>query len=125
MRRILFILEALIYFTEHFRIDSNLEVRLGDNALARDLFPADYHCLGDNENRPIKWLSLEAIEDNCYTNFSDVVCRCCIVVDFFSISCCVACNHLFLMCSERDLVIAVGVWRDDVGDHDVGAAAIR
>ena len=54
-------------------IGSNLEVRIGDNALARDLFPADYHCLGDNENRPIKWLSLEAIEDNQYSTYSDVV----------------------------------------------------
>lgn len=26
-------------------------LRLSDAALSRDLFPADYHCLGDNENR--------------------------------------------------------------------------
>ena len=48
-------------------------MRLGDNALARDLFPADYHCLGDNENRPIKWLALEALSQNVYSTASDVV----------------------------------------------------
>ncbi len=28
-----------------------MQVKITDNALARDLFPMDYHCLGDNENR--------------------------------------------------------------------------
>ena len=31
---------------------------LGDASLSRDLFPGDYHCLGDNENRPIKWMPM-------------------------------------------------------------------
>ena len=30
-----------------------LSVKLCDAALSRDLFPNDYHCLGDNENRPV------------------------------------------------------------------------
>lgn len=37
-------------------------MRLGDSALARDLFPDDYYCLGDNENRPVKWLALETLQ---------------------------------------------------------------
>ena len=56
------------------RVSSDLHVRLGDNALSRDLFPTDYHCLGDNENRPIKWLALEALSHNMYSTASDVVC---------------------------------------------------
>lgn len=44
-----------------------------DNALSRDLFPQDYNCLGDNENRPVKWLSVEAILEKKFTPASDVV----------------------------------------------------
>jgi len=47
-------------------------LKLGDNALSRDLFPSDYHCLGDNENRPIKWLPVEAISQKNYSRASDV-----------------------------------------------------
>ncbi|OBS68775.1 hypothetical protein A6R68_02689, partial [Neotoma lepida] len=36
----------------HHSIDDTLQVKITDNALSRDLFPMDYHCLGDNENRP-------------------------------------------------------------------------
>ena len=55
------------------RVDSNLSVRVTDNALARDLFPSDYHCLGDNENRPIKWLALESLTERRFSPASDVV----------------------------------------------------
>lgn len=55
------------------RIDSELQVRVSDTALARDLFPQDYHCLGDNENRPVKWLSLEALIHKQFTPANDVV----------------------------------------------------
>jgi hypothetical protein len=50
-------------------------LKLCDSALSRDLFPSDYHCLGDNENRPIKWMPIEAIgERKLYSKASDVVC---------------------------------------------------
>ena len=39
----------------------SLSVKLSDPALSKDLFPNDYHCLGDNENRPVKWMSVERI----------------------------------------------------------------
>uniref|UniRef100_T1IZQ5 receptor protein-tyrosine kinase n=1 Tax=Strigamia maritima TaxID=126957 RepID=T1IZQ5_STRMM len=55
-----------------FRIDERLQVRIADNALARDLFPNDYHCLGDNENRPIKWLALECLISKQFYPASDV-----------------------------------------------------
>lgn len=50
-------------------------MKLADSALSRDLFPSDYHCLGDNENRPIKWMPMEAIAHKKYSKASDVVSR--------------------------------------------------
>lgn len=58
--------------TRNCVIDDGLHVRLGDCALSRDLFPGDYHCLGDNENRPIKWLGLESLSNKVFTPASDV-----------------------------------------------------
>lgn len=52
-------------------IDDGLHVRLTDCALARDLFPADYSCLGDRENRPVKWLALEALTGKRFGEASD------------------------------------------------------
>ncbi|KAK7871821.1 hypothetical protein R5R35_006421 [Gryllus longicercus] len=53
-------------------VDEKLRVKVADNALARDLFPADYHCLGDNENRPIKWLAVESLLHKHFSGASDV-----------------------------------------------------
>ncbi|KAL5005369.1 hypothetical protein ScPMuIL_018825 [Solemya velum] len=43
-----------------------------NNALSRDLFPADYNCLGDNENRPIKWLAIEALLEHHFSSATDL-----------------------------------------------------
>lgn len=53
-------------------VDDKLRVQITDNALARDLFPADYQCLGDNENRPVKWLAIESLSHKTFTTASDV-----------------------------------------------------
>ncbi|XP_037711331.1 tyrosine-protein kinase Drl [Drosophila subpulchrella] len=53
-------------------IDDQLRVKLTDSALSRDLFPGDYNSLGDGEYRPIKWLSLEALQKSHYNEGSDV-----------------------------------------------------
>lgn len=53
-------------------IDDSLNIQVADNALSRDLFPSDYHCLGDNENRPVKWLALESLLHKTFTPSSDV-----------------------------------------------------
>jgi len=50
----------------------NLSVKLSDPALSKDMFPNDYHCLGDNENRPVKWMAVETISSSVYTSASDV-----------------------------------------------------
>lgn len=47
-------------------------IKITDNSLSRDLFPDDYHCLGDSENRPIKWLSLESLTCKEFTPYSDI-----------------------------------------------------
>lgn len=57
----------------HNSIDDNMQVKITDNALARDLFPMDYHCLGDNENRPVRWMALESLLNNDFSSASDVV----------------------------------------------------
>ncbi|XP_078521922.1 tyrosine-protein kinase RYK isoform X2 [Lissotriton helveticus] len=53
-------------------IDDALQVKITDNALSRDLFPMDYHCLGDNENRPVRWMALESLMNNEFSSASDV-----------------------------------------------------
>jgi RYK receptor-like tyrosine kinase len=50
----------------------NLSVKLCDPALSRDLFPNDYHCLGDNENRPVKWMAMESISTGHFSRASDM-----------------------------------------------------
>ena len=56
-----------------FSLTEKQNLKLCDSALSRDLFPSDYHCLGDNNNRPIKWMPLESINQNRYSRASDVV----------------------------------------------------
>lgn len=60
-----------IFHFEIFRIDEQLQVKLADSSLARDLFPEDYSCLGDSENRPIKWLALETLQKKSFSEASD------------------------------------------------------
>ena len=62
-----------IEITFNFSLTENQTVKLCDSALSRDLFPSDYHCLGDNNNRPIKWMPLESINQNRFSRASDVV----------------------------------------------------
>nr|XP_022339285.1 tyrosine-protein kinase RYK-like isoform X1 [Crassostrea virginica] len=57
--------------TRNCVIDNDLLLKLTDNSLSRDLFPGDYHCLGDNENRPVKWLALEALVERRFSLASD------------------------------------------------------
>lgn len=62
----------LIFFSIVYRVDFDLNVRICDSALSRDIFPNEYHCLGDNEIRPIKWMALESLEKKFYTTSSDI-----------------------------------------------------
>lgn len=58
--------------TRNCVVDEELHVKICDNALARDFFPGDYHCLGDNENRPIRWMSVDSLENGSFSPLSDV-----------------------------------------------------
>ncbi|CAH8503236.1 unnamed protein product [Schistosoma intercalatum] len=58
--------------TRNCLLKCRTRVALSDSALSRDLFPEDYHCLGDNTNRPVKWLALEALIERKYTMATDV-----------------------------------------------------
>nr|CAB3265842.1 tyrosine-protein kinase RYK [Phallusia mammillata] len=58
--------------TRNCVIDNDMKVKITDNALSRDAFPADYCCLGNNENRPIRWLALESLVHEVYSSASDV-----------------------------------------------------
>lgn len=63
------LLSELLYY----RIDDLFHVKLTDLALSRDFFPNDYHCLGDNENRPIKWMAIESLTRREFSTASDIV----------------------------------------------------
>ncbi|CAG9581177.1 unnamed protein product [Danaus chrysippus] len=58
--------------TRNCIVDEKLRLRVTDNGLSRDLFPDDYHCLGDNENRPVKWMAPESLLQGQCTTSSDV-----------------------------------------------------
>ncbi|KAL3290181.1 hypothetical protein HHI36_023541 [Cryptolaemus montrouzieri] len=58
--------------TRNCVVDDKLKIQIADNALSRDLFPSDYHCLGDNENRPVKWLAIESLLHKTFSTNSDI-----------------------------------------------------
>lgn len=58
-----------------FSVDSSLNVKVTDNALAQDLFPNDYVCLGSDDLRPVKWMALECLLHKKYTEATDTVSR--------------------------------------------------
>ncbi|XP_030838359.1 tyrosine-protein kinase RYK isoform X1 [Strongylocentrotus purpuratus] len=58
--------------TRNCVIDEDYNLKITDNALSRDLFPSDYHCLGDNENRPVKWMAVESLVHKKFSHASDV-----------------------------------------------------
>lgn len=89
------------------RVDDQLRVRVSDTALSRDLFPQDYHCLGDNENRPVKWLALESLVLKQFSPASDGVSsdtpfRCSFVLYVF-----------FFFLAVSSLLISLSIYRPD------------
>ena len=52
--------------------EDTLQVKIAHNAVCRDLFPVDCHCLGDNENRRIWWTALESLVNNEFSSASDL-----------------------------------------------------
>lgn len=62
--------------SENRKGNDRLWVQLCDAALSKDLFPDDYHCIADNEARPIKWMAYESLQYNSYSSSTDVVSIC-------------------------------------------------
>jgi len=55
------------------RVDDKLEVKVSDGGLSRDLFPDDYHWMGDAETRPVKWMPPESILQPRASTAADIV----------------------------------------------------
>lgn len=47
-------------------------MKLSDFALSRDMFPNDYHCLADNEIKPVHWMSVETLRHGTYNTRTDI-----------------------------------------------------
>ena len=56
-----------------YSVDDSLTLRLGDSALASTLFPLDYHSFHSAARLPVKWMSMEALDNGIYSTQSDVV----------------------------------------------------
>ena len=92
--------------TRNCLIDTaTLRTRLADAALSRDLFPQDYHCLGDNENRAIGWMALETLQHGQYSTASDTVSA--IIFFSFSLS-----PLSFLFICKSWTRVCIYVWRE-------------
>lgn len=61
--------------TRNCWLDTNLSLKLSDYALSRDMFPEDYHCLNDDESKPIYWMALETLNENV-NNFQSEIWSC-------------------------------------------------
>lgn len=93
-------------------MDDRLRIKVTDIALSRDLFPDDYHCLGDSENRPIKWMALESFTHKEYSTASDVV------INLISI-------HEMIYVAIVLLSLIVVFWCSFVGVDHISSAAVR
>lgn len=58
--------------TRNCWLDSNLSLKIADCALARDMFPEDYHYLAKNENKPICWMAIETLTENVMNIQSEI-----------------------------------------------------
>ena len=57
----------------HFRLDSNLIVKISDFGLARSIKENEYHTMNHDEEMPVRWMSPEALKDKFFSSKSDVV----------------------------------------------------
>ncbi|XP_030756297.1 tyrosine-protein kinase Drl-like [Sitophilus oryzae] len=53
-------------------VGEKFDIKITDNCLSRDLFPNDYFCMGDKENKPVKWMALESLIYDQWTFQTDV-----------------------------------------------------
>ncbi|XP_065888443.1 tyrosine-protein kinase RYK-like [Dysidea avara] len=53
-------------------IHENLHVKIGDRGLSWDFYPDDYQVTPNGEYVPVKWASVEVLEEQQYSMYSDV-----------------------------------------------------
>ena len=63
-----------IKFIDSCRLDENLNVKVADFGLSRDVYISDYYVMNKPNNPlPVKWLAPEAIFDKVFSEKTDVV----------------------------------------------------
>jgi len=58
----------------------NLNVRVADFGLTRDIYSTEYYRLEKHTTLPVKWMALESLLDGYFDEKTDVVCSQVIVV---------------------------------------------
>jgi len=61
------------YFTWFFRVDGDLNIKVADFGLARDVYVTDYYRHKSDEKLPVKWMAPEALNDRINNEKTDVV----------------------------------------------------
>lgn len=57
-----------------YRVDADLQVKVADFGLTRDIYATDYYRQSHQGRVPIKWMSLESLHDKISNEKTDVVC---------------------------------------------------
>ena len=57
-----------------YRVDDNLQVKIADFGLSRDVYESNYYVLRHAAKLPVRWMALESLVDGCFNLKSDVVC---------------------------------------------------
>ena len=52
-----------------------MTVKVADFGLSRDIYSKDYYRMGTKSLLPVKWMAPESLNDNVFTEKSDVVCN--------------------------------------------------
>ena len=56
-----------------FRVDENLNIKVADFGLAKDVYITEYYRHKSNEKLPVKWMAPEALNDRISSEKTDVV----------------------------------------------------
>ena len=60
-------------FTTSYRVSEELIVKIADFGFSRDIYNQDYYRLEHKARLPVKWLPVESLYDNIYSEKTDVV----------------------------------------------------
>ena len=71
------LIDVFTYIDDHEypnRINKDLTVKIADFGLSRDIYNTDYYKMDDiRKPLPVKWMSLESLQQGIYTTKTDVV----------------------------------------------------